>query len=287
MRFDLPATFLLLQYKLTKEVEHLRMAKKPRGSVAILSNLRSECGDGLHQFWTTSHQHHLLDRVAARFPYTYYVAPRFSQLTDLHSHCAARTLMDNSIIIKLSDFPPAKRGTNCRHRVISPISSVRNYVFSKPVALQRTNLRADLRAIWHEWVDEVPLAVQMRNVWEALPRIGKARAMKSARAEFALADKRIEPTSETGTAPSDAGRFLAAPIDSDRPLPRERRPLRPPWPKHLFRQSRQTAMVKYEEEAVVQLLALSKVLALAGLHMSVLQPSDTALRNTEFYDEGT
>lgn len=286
VRFDLPATFLLLQYKLTKEVQHLRMPNKPRGSAAIISTLRGECGDGLHQFWTTSHQHRLLDRVAARFPYTYYVAPRFSDVSDLHAHCASRSLMANSIVVKLSDFPPAKRGATCRHRVISPLSSWHNYVFSKPVVLQRTNLRADLREVWHDWVDEVPLAFQVRSIWEQLPRFGKARAMKWARAEFALAGTRPEPTSDAGIASRGAGRYLSRPSDIDGPPPRERRPLPPPWPKHLFRESRETGILKFNDEEVIQLLALSRVFALAGLHMSLLQPSGTALRNTRFYDEG-
>ena len=80
---------------------------------------------------------------------------------------------------------------------------------------------------------------------------------------------------------------VAAPIDTDAPPPRRRRPLQPPWPKHLFRQERQRGIVKYRDEDVIQLLALSRVLALAGLTMSVLQPSETALRNTDFYDEET
>jgi hypothetical protein len=287
VRFDLPATFLLLQYKLSKEVSHLRLVKKPRGSAALLRSLRSECGDGLHQFWTTSHQHHLLDRVARRFPYTYYVAPRFADVSDLHGHLGSRTIMANSIIVKLSDFPRAKRGTSARHRIISPLSSWRNYVFSKPVALPRTNLRAELRDIWHGWIDEVPLSLKVRKIWEGLPRIGKSRALKWAHDEFVAARERFIPAFEEVSPQREVGRYLAPPIDSDARPPRPRRPLQPPWPTHLFRQERRREIVKYQDEDAIQLLALSRVLALAGLTMSVLQPSETALRNTEFYDDET
>lgn len=284
VRFDLPATVLLIQYKLSVETRQLRMAQKPRGASKILRRLRTECRGGFFQFWTTHHQHRLLDRVARRFPCTYYVAPRFMEIADLHSHYANRTILSNSIIVRLSDFPAATRGSSCRHRVISPHASWRNFVFSKPVVTDRLDFRTELRDVWQEWVREVPLAVMVEEIWERLPRIGKNRALKWARDEFATAREWITPQYEPPTAGRDLPR-LTAPTDFERQVGRPPTPRRPPWPTHLFRAQRGVALVKYDDREVIQLLALARLFALAGLHFSLLQPSEKALENTEFYDE--
>jgi hypothetical protein len=229
----------------------------------------------------------LLDRVARRFPYTYYVAPRFAELADLHAHCEGNAILANSMIVKLSDFPAAKRGSSCRHRVISPHLASKNYIFSKPVALLNLNVRAELREVWRDWLDEVPLSYRVEEIWDSLPpRIGKSQALKWAGREFASTRERIVSPYE-GLAAARARRLIAAPEDPDMRTTRSRRPNRPPWPPHLFRDRRGSALVRYRDEDVVRLLALARILALAGLSMHVLQPSETALRNSEYYDDGT
>lgn len=286
VRFDLPATVLLIQYKLSAEASRLRMVQKPRGSAGILRRLRRECSDGFCQFWTTDHQHRLLDRVARRFPYTYYVAPRFSELADLHTYCAERAILENSILIKLSDFPTARRGSSCRHRVISPHLSSKTFIFSKPKMADRSNLRSDLRDVWKDWLDEIPLAMMVEEIWERLPRIGKTRALNWARQEVALARER--PRLRYESPPSmtrDAPRMIAPP-DAEIAARPPSIPRRPPWPAHLFRERRGAALVKYDESKQIQLLALARIFALAGLDFSLMQPSEKALENTEYYDDG-
>ena len=283
VRFELPATVLLLQYKLSREARLLRMDQKPRGSAAILKGARAECRDGFCQFWTTDHQHRLLDRIARRFPYTYYVAPRFSGLAELQANYEDRTILANCIIAKLSDFPPSNRGARCRHRVISPHTSWRTYVFSKPVVLDRINFRAELRNVWEDWVHEVPLAVTVREIWEGLPRIGKTRALKWAKKEIARTQE-LPPTRFEAPPMRTADPFLIGPPGDE--IRRRRTPRRPPWPTHLFRRERSTGFAKYDESDQIRLLALSRIFELAGLTFSLIQPSNKALDNTDFYDEG-
>ena len=165
-----------------------------------------------------------------------------------------------------------------------PIGSRRNYIFSKPVLLDQLTIRAELRDIWKEWISEVPLGTQIQEIWDQFPRIGKARALKWAQREFALAE--VRPARRYDEPPEAAGRYLEPPSDTRPERSRPRRPLRPPWPTDLFRRQREVGIIPYKDEELIRLLALSRVLAMAGLSMSILQPSDTALRNTEFYDDG-
>ena len=261
------------------------MDRKPRGSAAILRTLRTECRDGFRQFWTTDHQHRLLDRIATRFPYTYYVAPKFAGLANLQANYEDRSILANSIIAKLADFPPSKRGSSCRHRVISPNTSWLTYVFSKPAVLQPVSLRAELRRVWEDWTAEIPLAVTMQEIWEGLPRTGKTKALRWAEKEVAEARELPAPRFETSSVGRADPLLIGRPEDAE--TRRLRVPRKPPWSSHLFRNQRTSGLVKYDEEAQVRLLALSRIFQLAGLTFSLLQPSDRALENTDFYDVGT
>lgn len=274
-----------IQYKLAAEARQLKMMQKPSGSAKILTRVKADCRHGFCQFWTTDHQHRLLDRVARHFPYAYYIAPRFTEVADLHFHCGDRTILANSIIVKLSDFPPAKRGSSCRHRVISPHLSAHNFVFSKPAMVERVSLRNELRGVWRDWLEEVPLAEMLDMTWNRFPRIGKARALKWARDEVSSAGGLTISRYGARPLPTDAPRMIAHDDfdGSARPPPT---PRRPPWPTHLFRAQRSAALVRYEDKNLTQLLALAKLFSLAGLNLSLLQPSDKALENTDFYDEG-
>jgi hypothetical protein len=149
----------------------------------------------------------------------------------------------------------------------------------------RPHLRSDLRDIWKDWVNEVPLATMVEEIWERLPRIGKTRALKWARQEVALARERPAPRYEPPSMMRDAPRLIA-PADTEITARPPATPRRPPWPPHLFREQRGAAGVKYGDSNLIQLLALARVFALAGLNFSLLQPSEKALENTEYYDEG-
>ena len=283
VRFDLPATVLLIQYKLSTQLRQLKIMRRPRGSSEIIKRARAACRHGFFQFWTKDHQHRLLDRVAGKFPYTYYVAPRFVELADLHANYESRSILANSIVIRLSQFPASKPGSSAQHRVISPHLSSRNFVFSRPRVTERVSLRLELREAWRDWVHEIPLGAMIEEIWDGLPRVGKTRALKWARREFAMVRDESRPLYEPPIAARDAPRLVAQEDGASRAA-RGRRPRRPPWPPSLFRDQRGTGLVEYDDKNIIQLLALAKVFSLAGLTFGVLQPSDKALENTEFYD---
>jgi hypothetical protein len=153
------------------------------------------------------------------------------------------------------------------------------------VVTERIDFRNELRDVWEDWVHEVPLADMLEEIWERLPRIGKNRALKWARNEVAAVRGWIPPRYKAPTVDSEAPRLIAPP-GYDEEVRRPPRPRRPPWPTRLFRAATERGLIEYHEKSLVQLLALSRIFALAGLHFSVLQPSDKALENARFYDEG-
>lgn len=286
VRFDLPASVLLIQYKRTSEVSNLRLVGKARTSTQIVQELRTKCRDGLYQFWTTDHQHRLLDRIARKFPHTYYVAPKFTKLADLQAHFAARTLMSNSVIVKLSDFPPVLKGASGRHRVISPHHCEQNFVFSKPFVSVNVSFAREFRGIWKEWSTAIPFRQQLAETWEAFPRIGKGRAMLWARNEVTLSRSLPRLRPESGRVPEEVySRALPRFEDETTAVVRAPTPRPPPWPPSTFRNLRQEGFIEHDESDLIKLLALAHILDQAGLTMSLLQPSSKALYNSAFYDD--
>jgi hypothetical protein len=163
--------------------------------------------------------------------------------------------------------------------------SPHNFVFSKPTVVERPNFRNELRDVWEEWVHELPLALMVEEIWERLPRVGKTKALAWARNEVAVAREGFYYRERYASAPGpeDYPRLVDH-ADDEAEVRRPPTPRRPPWPTHLFRGQRGVGLVKYDDQNLIQLLALARIFSLAGLSFSLLQPSEKALENTEFYD---
>ena len=75
VRFDLPGSFLFIQFKLTTERQNLRLVGDELRQSSVRTQLRSMAYAGIRQFWTDSNQHRLLTKLSSKFESAYYFAP--------------------------------------------------------------------------------------------------------------------------------------------------------------------------------------------------------------------
>jgi hypothetical protein len=237
VRFDLPGTVLLLQYKLSKRRQQLQLTRAQKSDPSIVRHIRNLSQSGIDQFWTTDHQHKLIARISRQFPYCYYAAPQFISKGDLDYLFEQRRVLASSIIVKLDQFPPIRRGSDCRHRIVAPIGCNRHFIFSEPSSHAGIDMRRELRTLWRSWEPTKPLAETLEDVWKWAPRGNKRRAIAHARREIAML-KELPPEPEYREAPPQADRDLLPPPLPTEPgtslaVPTRRR--RPPWPDDTFR----------------------------------------------------
>jgi hypothetical protein len=175
VRFDLPGSFLFIQFKLAKERENLRLVGDELNPSVQSDQLRALAYGGIWQFWTSSTQHGLLARLAARFDTTYYFAPKFRTQADLNQNFANRSIARSSFIVPAANFPGARSDQQHRHRVIGPKAAPsRVFIFSEVVSVENVVWRSEMTRIARRWPAMAPLGVQLAELWKEMP--GQLRA---------------------------------------------------------------------------------------------------------------
>jgi hypothetical protein len=218
-------------------------------------------------------------RIASRFPYCYYAAPKFTTKGDLDYLFDKKRVLASSIIAKLDQFPPVRRGVANRHRIVAPIGFDSHFVFSEPSAHRNVDMRRELRSIWTSWESDRPLADTLEEVWRWAPRGNKTRAIAHARREIAML-RQLPPEPEYFAESSDlATERLPPPTTTETgtqlAVPTKRR--RPPWPAGTFRPLEMSAAYGEELDHMQRMTAISYLLDLLGVQMSIVQPSEKAL----------
>jgi hypothetical protein len=279
VRFELPGTVLLIQYKLSKRRQQLQLSEAQKSDLAIVRHIRGLAQSGIDQFWTTDHQHRLMARISTKFPFCYYAAPRFTSKGDLDFLFDNKQIMASSMIVKLDQFPPVRRGSSCRHRVVAPIGFNRHFIFSDPSTHPVINMKKELRALWRSWSPDKPLAESLQDIWKWAPRGNKTRAIAHARREIAIL-KRLPPEPDFGIHPIEAPQDLLPPPASVEPgtsLAITRRRRRPPWPINTFGPLEVRSELGGELDHLERLTAISYLFDLIGIQMSVVQPSEKSM----------
>lgn len=279
IRFDLPGTVLLIQYKTSKRRRQLQLTEAQKSDPELVRHLRNLARSGFDQFWTTDHQHRLIARIATKFPFCYYAAPRFTSKGDLDYLFDKKRILSSSAIVKLDQFPPITRRANGRHRVVAPIGFNRHFIFSEPSSHPGVDMRRELRSLWASWEPSRALAETLEDVWKWAPRGNKRRAIAHARQEIAML-KQLPPEPEYRPYPPEMDQDLLPPpvsqeIGTDLTVAKRRR--RPPWPEDTFRPLQLRAELGDELDHMQRLTAVSYLFALIGIQVSIVQPSEKAL----------
>jgi hypothetical protein len=267
VRFDLPGSLLFIQFKLSKERDNLRLVGDELQPSAEASQLRCLAYGGIWQFWTTSHQHRLLSRLATHFETTYYFAPKFTTLAQLNHHFAKRSIAQSSFIVRADEFPGPRSDQQHRHRVIAPKADPsQNFIFSKVALAKNLDWRDEMVRIAKQWPERPPLAVQVTELWKALPGTITARARERRlnqlrRSALSGPEELLGRLDQTDPPPSET---------AGQPSPGQRSRF-PPW---------QTPIKSYpvenefggRAELIAKTLMLADELAGSGVAMAVAQP---------------
>jgi hypothetical protein len=271
VRFDLPGSFLFIQFKLAKERENLRLVGDELRPSAQATQLRTLAYGGLWQFWTSSHQHRLLTRLAAKFDTTYYLAPRFRIQAELNGHFARRSIARSSFIVRADAFPGPRTDRQHRHRVIGPKAAPsRVFIFSEAVSVENLDWRDEMTRIARNWPSTAPLGIQLTELWKELPGQLKTRERRLNALRRAVMAQSATPALEVREPPTIL-------IPSRGELERgaratvSRRRL-PPWedPIHSYPVYRDLGG---RAELVAKLMIVTDELAKLGITTAIAQPS--------------
>lgn len=277
VRFDLPGSFLFIQFKLSRFRSNLRLVGDELLPNPDATLLRTLSYNGIRQYWTDHGQHRLLLRLASRYPTTYYVAPKFDTQAELHDRFGRRRLLSSSLISRVGAFPGPRGDNQHRHRVISPCADPSQiFIFSEVARLWNITWREEAEALAKNWPNELPLAIQLSELWKELPgsQRRKDKALKDARRTVADAEQILLPL-QTAQETRDPKRPLTeglARADSSR-LRR-----RPPWD-DAIRPSPIEAEFGGRIELLAKLAVVSDELMKRNIQLSVFQPSERSLRD--------
>lgn len=277
VRFDLPGSFLFIQFKLSRFRSSLRLVGDELLPDANAALLRSLSYNGIRQYWTDHAQHRLLTRLATRYSATYYVAPRFDTQAELHDRFARQRLLSSSLISRVGAFPGPRTDNQHRHRVISPCADPsRIFVFSEVASLRNIDWREEIQALAKTWPNESLLAIQLSELWKELPgsQRRKDRSLKDARRMFASEDQILGPSPTALEARLPLRRPTGALARTTPSRPRRR----PPWNDDI-----RPVPIEAEFGGRIELLAklavVSDELMKRNIQLSVFQPSERSIRN--------
>jgi len=275
VRFELPGSFLFIQFKLAQPRERLRLVGEERNHNAHVTRLRSIAYAGFWQFWTDARQHRLLSRLANRYQTAYYFAPRFNTQSDLHTHFSKRHIVRSSIIVRANAFPGPRTDQQHRHRVISPNAEPSEvFIFSEAASSVNLPWREEISRVGEKWGTALPIGLQLAELWNELPgnKRSRERILNSARRTL------LELKSETGTI--EPGRDMPRSSESRSFSDGGRRPVVPvripPW-KGEIEPSPIDVDFGEHMDLLAKLSVIANQLVSSGIGLSVAQPAERAL----------
>lgn len=270
VRFNLPGSFLFIQFKLAHDRDNLRLVGDELSvkAEAKAKKLRSLSHSGIWQFWTDSNQHKLLRALAVKHKTAYYLAPKFKSLAELNHHFAKRSIARSSFIVRADRFPGPRSDKQHRHRVISPKGAPSKvFIFSEPVETQNLSWRAELTSLARDWPTTDPLGVQVADLWKEMPGDlrSRERLLASMRRQIIAQPASLRQLGATVETP-----FI--PAARRQPGRVVRRTRRPPWGAQIVPQ-----VIEDELGGRVELLAklfvIARALEARGISTVVVQPS--------------
>lgn len=258
VRFNLPGTFLLYQFKLSSQVNKLRLVGDERANTTESRRLRELTTQGLDQFWTTPHQHQRLTRLSRYFPFTFYVAPKFNSESELNEHFRKKKVLANSLIVPVKDFPEARNDNGHRHRLIAPINSSEIFIFSEHKAVPQIDFKEFLKSIWEKWIEQEPLYKTIDHIWNEYPGI-KGRTKRL----FKVYKKSQDALPDIMETVVHALQISTGPQVS--------RIRTPPWPEGRIASS---FIDGAADEYSIKLAVIAHIFSENGLHLNIIQPKE-------------